>query len=192
MKARILKCMAALLAALLALSMMVACETTTPSTNNNETSNGGSENKEAVVEATVPSPSSPTLYVSNLTVRPGTQTVDVKIYVLGNPGINGLGVYLSYDNAMVLKSISYNADFKGTPSLLDDKNPASNPQLFNWINAESDITESGVYATATFDISGVPASTTSIDLTLSLKEATNNALEDVSFDIINGKITFAE
>ena len=115
--------------------------------------------------------------------------VSVKLVLKNNPGITSLGLTLTYDSILTLKSVEYNTSMGGStvpPQNLDS------PVILNWVNGTENFTgETTTFATLTFHISESASDNYIADIAVNYNPDNiyNLAEEDIELTVINGSIT---
>ena len=77
--------------------------------------------------------------------------INVKISLEDNPGVASIRVQVSYDDFLTLENVEFNAALGGQAQTSDYLNNGS-PVTLIWVNAFSNFTEDGLFATLSFRI----------------------------------------
>lgn len=127
----------------------------------------------------------PTIVVESVTVG-SDSTVDVALSVAENPGISSLKAFVAYDEKLVLKNVSFTSLFG---SLITAPTPYSNPQTISMMSPLTDITDDGVFAILTFDVSALQSGDEA-DITLTYDQGNTFDInfDNVVFDVANGTV----
>ena len=129
----------------------------------------------------------PTIVVSSTSANAG-ETVEITIALKNNPGISSMKLKVAFnDAALTLDSVTYNSTIGGMSQQPQTKN---NPTTLNWFNGSANSTGDFVYATLTFTVSDTAvAGDYDIAITYEADDVYDINYDNVTFDIINGKIT---
>lgn len=128
----------------------------------------------------------PTIYIEDVSVSKSDATATVKIHIVKNPGIAGAKITVSYDSGLTLKKAESGAAF--SPLQFTRPGRLSNPCSFTWDSESGMATADGIILSLTFD---VPAdarrnSKYAVNCTYQSGDIYNEALNDVTVDIVNG------
>lgn len=128
----------------------------------------------------------PTFTVQTVEASPGDTDVAVTIRADHNPGLASIGMLVSYDSTLTLKSVSYNQDVGGQSMLP----PAMiSPVKLVWISPLQDVEGDWIFATLYFDIpDNVPPGTYQVAALYDAEDLFNIADESVHFAVVNGAI----
>ncbi len=127
----------------------------------------------------------PTIKISDV-VADGTDTVNVELSVINNPGISSLKVFVEYDEKIVLENVSFTSLFG---SYVTAPTPYSNPQTINMMSPMEDVTSDGVFATLIFDVSGLSAGDeANVFVTYDQDNTFDSNFNFVTFNVLDGKI----
>jgi len=116
-------------------------------------------------------------------------TVNVRISLENNPGIASIRVQVSYDDFLTLENVEFNAALGGQAQTSDYLNNAS-PITLIWVNAFSNFTEDGLFATLCFRINdnAVEETFSEISVTYNVSDIYNADEQDVYLNVINGSV----
>ncbi len=137
----------------------------------------------------------PTISVKDVQVNTDTATAVVEVWIENNPGISSAKINVGYDDEMILTGVRFGSTFENAlGTYVTAPEPYTNPQSLSFISPTADFTQSGLFATLTFNISNVSKSKESLDVTVEYdSENTFNAeFEEIAFETKNGKITFMD
>ncbi len=140
-------------------------------------------------EPTPPAPeyTEPTIVISRATAQAGDTGIEITVALKKNPGIASLNLIVTYAEGLTLTSIEYNSAIGG---MSQQPQTYGSPVVLNWFNGTADSEGDWVFATLSFDVS---ASAVAGDCDISLTYDPNNVYDitetNVSFDVVNGKIT---
>ncbi|MGM9667810.1 MAG: InlB B-repeat-containing protein [Eubacteriales bacterium] len=130
----------------------------------------------------------PTVMVSSTTASAG-DTVEIHVKIQNNPGIAGAKFVISYDSKLALTAATNGEAF----SALDYTEPASlaSPCPFNWDSLDAESNVDGVFLILTFtvDDSVVVGDELNIVVSYDLGYVYDADLNDVTLDLVCGKIT---
>ena len=128
----------------------------------------------------------PTLYIEDANVSKSDTTVTVRMHIIKNPGIAGAKITLSYDSALILTKAESGEAF----SSLHFTKPGrlSNPCSFTWDSESEMATADGIILSLTFDIpdDAWRNSKYAVNCTYQSGDIYDEALNDISLDIVNG------
>lgn len=129
-----------------------------------------------------------TIVVSNAVASAGDTNVEITVALKNNPGVTSMLMKISFDDdALDLKSVTYNAQIGGTGIPLQS---TSSPVRVYWAEGFNNVTGDWVFVTLSFDISdSADAGSYDIVVTYNADDIFNADEINVDFDIINGKIT---
>ena len=136
------------------------------------------------VTATYSQITEPTIMVSSATAKPG-EPVQITVTLYNNPGIVGARIPVTFDKSkLTLTAVKMEGEFAGATI-----NP-NNPYLMWSTAAEENVSGSALFATLTFEIpQNTPAGTYDIRVSYDPDEIYNVDWDNVTFAIVNGKIT---
>lgn len=115
--------------------------------------------------------------------------VKVKLVLERNPGIASIGLTLTYDSILTLKSVEFNPEMGGSTQLPPTLN---SPVKLIWINSTENFTaENATFATLTFQISESAPDNAVANLTISHdpEDIFNTVPENITMNVINGSVT---
>ena len=137
-----------------------------------------------------PEVTNPTIVISNATASAGDTNVEVTIALKNNPGVALLDFKVTFDsNVLTLTDVTFNTDFGGFGT--KPKN-LSNPVSIVWYNGDDNSEGDMVFVTLTFSVAeSASAGDTDITVTYTAGGICDIYEEDVTFDIVNGKITIS-
>lgn len=125
----------------------------------------------------------PTIVVESVTAGAG-DTVDVAISIVNNPGISSLKAFVEYDEKLVLEKVSFSSLFG---AYITAPTPYTNPQTISMMSPLENITANGIFATLTFDVSGMEAGDVAeITLTYDQGDTFDSNFDNVVFNVVNG------
>lgn len=131
----------------------------------------------------------PSFLLKQVDAPKGTKDVEVTVALKNNPGVASVGLTVSYDSALTLKSVVYNSELGGNYMLPPTM---SNPVKLVWVSL-ADVTEDTVLATLRFDVSEDAApGYHQIAAVYDADDVFNMAMDNVSFAVINGSINVTE
>ena len=132
----------------------------------------------------------PTIIVSNANASAGDNDVAVTIALKKNPGVALIDFKVTFDsNVLTLTDVTFNTDFGGFGT--KPKN-LSNPVSIVWYNGDDNSEGDMVFVTLTFSVAeSASAGDTDITVTYTAGGICDIYEEDVTFDIVNGKITIS-
>ena len=140
------------------------------------------------VTATYTKITSPTIVVDSVTANAG-DTVEVAVNISNNPGVAGAKFILTYDSNLTLTSAIEGDAF----SSLDYTAPAAliSSCPFNWDTLDAESNVDGAVLILTFKVSNqvTRGESLNVSISYSMGDVYDVDLNDVTLDIINGKIT---
>lgn len=142
---------------------------------------------------TVLATTEPTITVETVEAEAG-ETVAVKVSISNNPGIWGLKVKIAYDRSVLTLTSVENGDFFASSEWTKGDINKETYTLSYGANDFADITTvSGTLATLTFSVSDTAtAGDYNIDVSYVVGDIINSNLDDVSFAMVNGKVSIKE
>ena len=141
-----------------------------------------------LVTATYSTITAPTVSVDSVQVDKTSETVDVAIRVLNNPGISSLKFSVEYASVLTLEDVKLSSAFG---PYLTTPTPYSNPQMITLISPMEATDANGVLATLTFSFSAeITAETADVRIVLSKKEVFDEEFNIVEFEHLDGIISF--
>lgn len=134
------------------------------------------------------STSAPTIVVSDATASAG-ETVTVAVQIYNNPGVAGAKLTVNFDSKLTLTAATSGEAF----SELDYTPPATfvDGCPFNWDSLDAETSVNGTVLTLTFTVADSALVGEELNISVSYVDGDiyNAALEDLSFEAINGTIT---
>ncbi len=131
----------------------------------------------------------PSFVVETVNAKAGDRDVAVTVSLKNNPGIASVGMMVSYDSALTLKSIVYNDELGGQYMLPPAMN---NPVKLIWVSL-AEVTEDCALATLYFDVSEDAApGNYQIAAVYDEDDVYDAEMNNVSFEVINGTIHVVE
>lgn len=128
------------------------------------------------------------IIVESAKARAG-DTVEIAVSIQNNPGVAGAKIFVSFDAELTLIGAESGEAF----SVLDYTPPGtlSNRCPFNWDSLDAESDEDGTVLVLTFEVGkGVSAGDElNVSVFFSDGDIFNADLNDVSLDVVNGKIT---
>ena len=129
----------------------------------------------------------PTFIVDSVTTNAGEKGVAVTITLSNNPGISSIALSVSYDNTMLtLVDYIFNSSIGGQFTPYNSQ--ASSTKLV-WVNWTSNISGDWVFVTMYFDVSENANGEYSVSISYNDDDVYDVNENNISFDIIMGKIT---
>lgn len=118
------------------------------------------------------------------------ETVQVKINLVGNPGVASLKINVAYENFLTLQNIEYNPSLGGQASSSNYQQGGS-PATLIWVNAFEDFTDDAVFATLTFKISddAEEDAVSEISVTYDEDDIYDSEEENITLIVKNGSVT---
>ncbi len=132
--------------------------------------------------------SDPTIVVSNATANAGATNVEITVALKNNPGVALIDLKISYDeNALTLTNIVFNTEFGGAGT--EPENLGS-PASVLWYNGKDNSVGDMTFVTLVFSVSAnaMPGDS-AITVSYDAGGICDIYEDDVTFDIVNGKIT---
>ena len=129
-----------------------------------------------------------TVQISSVSGQKG-KTVEVALTVQNNPGISSMAFDISFDESkLTLTKIEFNSALGGQTGTSQSMN---SPVTIQWVNAFSDWTEDGIFATLTFTISENAENNTDTVITASYNPDNiyNHDEKDVAIEVCNGVVS---
>ena len=130
----------------------------------------------------------PTIVVSSAEAIVGVSNVEITVALKNNPGITSMLISIGFDNsALELVSMKYNSEMGGTSVPNASK---KSPVIAYWADNFTNISEDLVFVTLQFKVlrSAAPGDY-EISVSYDKNDVFNANERNVSFDVINGKIT---
>lgn len=134
-------------------------------------------------------PTDPTITVESVTSQAG-ETVSIKVSISNNPGIWGMDLSVSYDKSnLTLTNVANGTVFSSSEWTQGDL--AGDKYILSYeASGFNDISTNGVLATLTFKISDTANSGDySVTASYNTGDIINVSFDDISFVVVNGKIT---
>ena len=136
--------------------------------------------------------STPEFVVSNATVKSGTKSVPITVSLKNNPGVASIALDINYDDsALTLTGFVYNiSEFSGASTV--PYNSSAKPPCLSVINGMANMTGDFVVATLYFDVADNASGNYTITLAYDEDNVYDISEQNVSFDVVSGKITIGE
>ena len=115
--------------------------------------------------------------------------INVKTSLEDNPGVASNRAQVSYDDFLTLENVEFNAALGGQAQTSDYLNNGS-PVTLIWVNAFSNFTEDGLFATLSFRINdeAVEDTFSEISVTYDASDIYNVEEQDIYLNVINGSV----
>ena len=129
-----------------------------------------------------------TLQVSQENASAG-ETVQVKIYLINNPGVASLRLNVTYEDFLTLENIEYNSAMGGQATSSNYQQNGSPVDLI-WVNAFENFTEDAVFATLTFRVADGTESGMVSQITVTYYEEDIYDMQEnnIALTVVNGSV----
>lgn len=130
--------------------------------------------------------------------KPGDTGITVPIRIVNNPGINMIGLRVSYDgSALILRDVQFNSSVWSGLAVptIPEAGPGSRTALLNWSNTNICSVSTSTFATLTFDISRTaagsvyPIAVVCVEDNTGVEDSVGGNVSNVAFACQNGSVT---
>ena len=131
---------------------------------------------------------------ATLTIDPvsacGGDVITVPVRVSNNPGVAAMMIDVAFDPSMLtLTDAVIDESFDGQPTSQSAVNQEADHVTLNWVMAEGQCSENGVFATLTFTVKEQVRGTSKLDITYDPENIFNAAQHNITFAAASGSVT---